>query len=232
MTIHFHCGCGQKLKASADSVGKHFECPVCGTAVIVPEHDEATPEARKPVAASVAAGESHQSAAEVQTSAVRDKRAAAPPSDPVAKPTPNHRQQPPSKGGKNGAKHKAKPPSDEDLALEALGLGSGNASGLDTRSIAESDTKIIAESDTKELDKPIEHPREIRNGFIPESQTRLRSDDEILAERMRMIGARSASAPRRTRPGSFDGRHRARLVQARAEDEEVGPARRARQEET
>lgn len=43
MTIHFHCDCGQKLKASAASVGKHFDCPVCGAEVMVPEADEAAP---------------------------------------------------------------------------------------------------------------------------------------------------------------------------------------------
>jgi len=49
MTIHFHCACGQKLKASEASVGKHFDCPVCGAEVTVPEKDES-----KPVAAAVA----------------------------------------------------------------------------------------------------------------------------------------------------------------------------------
>lgn len=43
MTIHFHCECGQKLKASAASVGKHFDCPVCGAEVTVPDADEAAP---------------------------------------------------------------------------------------------------------------------------------------------------------------------------------------------
>lgn len=40
MTIHFHCECGQKLKAASDSIGKTFDCPVCGVRVTVPATDE------------------------------------------------------------------------------------------------------------------------------------------------------------------------------------------------
>lgn len=40
MTIHFHCECGQKLKASSESIGKSFNCPVCHESVTVPPEDE------------------------------------------------------------------------------------------------------------------------------------------------------------------------------------------------
>jgi hypothetical protein len=70
MTIHFHCACGQKLKASDASVGKHFDCPVCGTEVTVPAADEATP-----VAATVADAEarSEEPSAPVTAAAMAPK---------------------------------------------------------------------------------------------------------------------------------------------------------------
>lgn len=53
MTIHFHCECGQKLKASSESIGKMFGCPVCGTKVTVPPTDEVEVEAHVLAAKSV-----------------------------------------------------------------------------------------------------------------------------------------------------------------------------------
>lgn len=196
MTIHFHCGCGQKLKASADSVGKHFDCPVCGTAVVVPDHDESAPAARRPVTAAVSAIDSHEASGEHETSPVANKQSAGQPAQSVAKPAASHHGQEPSKRGRNGSpKQKAKPPSDEDLALEALGFGSDSPSASETRPITESDTKVITESDTKELEKPNERRPEIRNGYIPQSELRLRSDDEILAERVRMMASNQGVRP-------------------------------------
>jgi hypothetical protein len=192
LTIHFHCACGQKLKATSDSVGKHFDCPVCGTAVVVPERDEAAPPpARKSVSATVGAGVTAapppQAKAEAPASSSAHSDVENRPKQPVAKQKEASRPQP-SKAGKNGApKKKSKAPSDEDLAHEALGLAGDGPSATDTRELAESDTKVIDGSDTKELDKPVERPAEVRNGFIPESEMRLRTDNEILADRVRMM---------------------------------------------
>ena len=45
MTIRFFCTCGQKLKAPESKIGKHYDCPICGETVTVPEGSD--PAARK-----------------------------------------------------------------------------------------------------------------------------------------------------------------------------------------
>ncbi|MDQ3329753.1 MAG: hypothetical protein M3552_03735, partial [Planctomycetota bacterium] len=118
MTIHFHCGCGQKLKASAESIGKHFDCPVCGTAVVVPETDAAAPAIEKPAAVAAAA--------ESPSASVKSEKAAAAPQQPHVAKVAKHAsvagaKKKGSKSATNGS-HKSPALSDDDVALAALGL--------------------------------------------------------------------------------------------------------------
>jgi hypothetical protein len=189
LIIHFHCDCGQKLKASADSVGKHFDCPVCGASVVVPEQDESVSARKKPVAAAVTASEASpmdeaKPAPPVRRSAGTNEAKA---KVDLAKADDGKANGAKANGAKavsNGSRRPAKKRTDDDLAMEALGFGADD-SASDTNELAETDTKVINGSDTKELDRPKEQDRPVREGYLPKSELRLRSESEILAEQER-----------------------------------------------